>query len=308
MPTYHVQRSTEIDASPEKVFEAVADYGTWSTWSPWLCVEPDAAVTISDDASSVGSSYHWSGLLVGEGQLEHRQLIAGQLIDDEIRFIKPFHSVARVTFEIQPAGQGAHVTWHMRGSLPWFLFWMRGKLETFIAMDYDRGLKMLKEWIETGQVLSQTKVEGIESVGPLRVVGVRGHCRLADTGQAIEEAFQTVADKLGDRICGCLPMTVYHKFDLSAQTFDYTAGVALPDNGQSVPAGLDVWSIPSRRALRVSHTGSYQNLGNAWSSAHQYARYKKIKLSKEPGYEVYLNDPHQTQPAELRTDVILLVK
>ena len=35
----------------------------------------------------------------------------------------------------------------MRGALPWFLFWMRPAMETFIGMDYERGLKMLKDWL-----------------------------------------------------------------------------------------------------------------------------------------------------------------
>ena len=41
-------------------------------------------------------------------------------------------------------------------SAAFFLFWMRRQMELFIGMDYERGLKMLKEWIETGQILSTT--------------------------------------------------------------------------------------------------------------------------------------------------------
>ncbi|MEZ6060927.1 MAG: SRPBCC family protein [Planctomycetaceae bacterium] len=65
MPKFHVQRSITIDASPEEVFDRVADFGTWTTWSPWLCAEPDAEVKVSEDSSSEGSVYSWSGQIVG---------------------------------------------------------------------------------------------------------------------------------------------------------------------------------------------------------------------------------------------------
>lgn len=45
-------------------------------------------------------------------------------------------------------------------------------MKTFIGMDYERGLKMLKEWIETGTVLSKTNARGIETVRPMRMAGI----------------------------------------------------------------------------------------------------------------------------------------
>jgi hypothetical protein len=62
--------------------------------------------------------------------------------------------------------------------MPWFLFWMISQMEVFIGMDYERGLKMLKEWIETGSILSTTKICGIESVGPLKMAGLRNRSRV----------------------------------------------------------------------------------------------------------------------------------
>ena len=79
MPAFEVQRSIVINAPPEKVFDTVVDFGTWTTWSPWLCAEPEAEVTVSEDPSSVGSTYEWTGEIVGAGIIEHRQLEPGPL-------------------------------------------------------------------------------------------------------------------------------------------------------------------------------------------------------------------------------------
>ena len=155
MVDFQVQRSIHIDVPPRQVFERVVDFRTWTTWSPWLCAEPDARVDVTEDSSSVGSIYSWKGKVVGEGEIEQRQLQPGRLIEDEIRFAKPFRTRSQVSFGMEAAGGGTTVTWRMRGSLPWFLFWLRSQMEAVIGMDYDRGLKMLKEWIETAAELGR---------------------------------------------------------------------------------------------------------------------------------------------------------
>lgn len=309
MGSFHVERSIEIAAPPEKVFATIADFGTWKTWSPWLCAEPDAHVEVTADASSVGSVYSWRGQIVGEGEIEHRELNAPQRIEEEIRFAKPFKSKSRVEFEFEQTSEGTRVTWHMYGSLPWFLFFMRTMMVTFIGMDYERGLKMLKEWIETGEILSQTTIRGIEPVGPLRMAGIRNKCAMSEIASLMEEALCHSLQQFQDN---GLPldgqvMTVYHHFNFKTGTLDFTSGISLPDS-VDVPPGMSVWSIPSVNALAVEHVGKYEHLGNAWSAAHQYARYHKLKQSKAGTFEIYRNNPEETPPAELRTDIYLPLK
>lgn len=310
MPKYHVQRSIEINASPEKVFDVVADFGTWTTWSPWLCAEPEAKVTVSDDSASIGSLYQWEGELVGQGEMEHQQLDRGKRIVSEIRFIKPFKSISEVTFDFEPAGEGTKLTWHMDGSLPWFLFWMVSKMDIFIGMDYDRGLKMLKEWIETGSVLTKTTIQGIQAIGPLHVLGTRAQCTMKTIGPSMEQSMARAIEILTqNNMCPeSEAISVYHEFDMKAQSFDYTIGYLFPSEPTTVPDGLSYWSIPEVQALRVDHHGSYENLGNGWSAAMQYVRYKKLRQSKAGTFELYKNDPKDTAPADLLTEIYLPLK
>lgn len=310
MPAYHVQRSIFIDADKETVFQKVVDYSTWTTWSPWLCAEPDAQVTVTENSSSVGSVYSWKGEVVGQGEIEHKRLEPGRLIEDEIRFVKPFKSRSDVSFDLETSGDGTRVTWHMKGSLPWFLFWMTGQMEIFIGMDYERGLKMLKEWIETGTILSDTKTHGVEPVGPLKMAGLRRQCSAKEIAESMQEAYDQVKAVWcqHDLPTGGDGISVYHHFDMKAMTFDYTCGFLIPETLAEVPSELTTWSINRCNALRVEHVGSYDNVGNGWSAAHQYARYKKLKQSKAGTFELYKNDPDETPSAELRTEIFLPLK
>ncbi|QDV24035.1 SRPBCC family protein [Aureliella helgolandensis] len=307
MPKFSVERSIEISKTPEEVYESVVDFGTWTKWSPWLCMEPDATVTVTPDRSSVGSVYAWDGDVVGAGEIEHQTLDPNRHIEEEIRFSKPFASKSKVEFEFVAVPNGTRLTWRMSGSLPWFLFWMTSQMESFIGMDYERGLKMFKEWIETGDVLSTTTVHGIASVGPLQVAGVRKQCHRDEIGSAMTGAFEEATRLLAQHVsspCGEM-VSVYHCFDIKKQTFDFTSGVVLPEMLDTLPPSLSRWSLPACDALHVTHIGSYEHLGNAWSAVHAHARAKKRKPSKLGSYEVYKNNPQDTDPSELRTEIYL---
>lgn len=309
--SYHVEQSIEIQADRDKVFDAIADFNTWTTWSPWLCCDRAAKVTVTDDSSSENSQYHWVGPVVGEGEIQHEKLVRGELIDQELRFIKPFKSVSRVWFDIEQAGGGTKVTWHMKGNLPWFLFWMKAGIQRFISMDYNRGLKMLKEFVEQGEVASDTEVLAVTSVGPYRVVGVRNSCVMKDIGPSMDAAFGRLEAKMK---ASSLPMdgemlTIYHKLDMKTQVMQYTAGYVVPRGTTVSDSSLAVEDLPQGEALHVKHTGRYEHLGNAWSAAHANLRHMKLKISKScGGFEIYRNSPNDTDAKDLVTDLYIPVR
>ena len=309
MPKFNVTRSIEINASPEEVFDRVADFGTWTTWSPWLCAEPEAKVTVTENPNSVGSVYAWDGEVVGAGEVEHKTLERGKKIRDEIRFLRPMKSVSEVGFDLEPSHGGTKLSWLMNGSLPFFLFWMKSGIQSFLSMDYDRGLKMFKEWVETGNVRSRTSIAGVQPMGPIQVIGVRRTATLSDIGQTMDSAFESATEQLQKNN---LPtdserISVYHDMNMKSQSMEFTAGY-LFGSPVEVPAEMSSWSMPNMQTLRVDHRGSYEHLGNAWSAANQYARYKKMKQSKIGAFELYKNDPRHTEPEHLLTEVFLPLK
>ncbi|MEM6777443.1 MAG: SRPBCC family protein [Planctomycetota bacterium] len=304
MPAFHIQRSSVINASREAVFDAIADYGTWPTWSPWLGIDADAKVTTSDEPASVGGNYQWSGPVVGAGSMKHLKLDRPSSTEDQLRFIKPFKSVSSVRFDIEPAGNETRVTWHMDGKLPWFLFFMKSSMETFVGMDYERGLSMLKEFVETGAVASKLEVMGEESVSSKRLIGVQASSSLDEIGVAMGRALEQVTSALDtDSPPGQLMSCYLASSDMKQRRFDFISGFEHPDS--VVPSGLICHEIPKARYLRIRHTGRYEHLGNAWSGGYQYARAHKMKIAKREGLEVYVNNPSNTAPEDLITDIYL---
>ncbi|MEQ1905999.1 MAG: SRPBCC family protein [Pirellulaceae bacterium] len=75
MPKYHIAKSIEIAAPPQRVFECVADYGTWTTWSPWLIAEPTAKVTVSKPSNAIPPTVRPSGTFKPEQIDCYRQFV-----------------------------------------------------------------------------------------------------------------------------------------------------------------------------------------------------------------------------------------
>lgn len=105
-----------------------------------------------------------------------------------------------------------------------------------------------------------------------------------------------------------MKIAVYHDFDMEKRIFDYTAGIMVHDPDAEVD-GLTSWSMPESKALAVEHHGSYDHLGNSWSAAYQHVRYKKLKQNAKAGtFEIYRNEPQDTETADLITDIFLPLK
>ena len=308
MPAFKVIRSIEIDADTAQVFKAVSDFGTWTIWSPWLIAEPEANVTVSSDGKSVGAVYSWNGNVTGQGEIEHLQLVPNSVIDDEIRFQKPFRSKGKVSFRLESKGSATKLSWSMDSRLPWFMFFMVPFFKTFIGMDYMRGLRMLKDWIETGSIPSKVIQHGIENTNALRMAGVACSCDVEAVGESMEAAFAKATELFkasGLPLNGPM-ISVYTKFHIRKGVFDYISGFIVPDDVK-IPSssGLEVWSISPSKSLRVEHIGSYRHLGNAWSVANQIARHRRLKQQRCGTWEIYRTTPPSTPDAELRTDIYL---
>ena len=190
-----------------------------------------------------------------------------------------------------------------------FLFFMVGFMKTMIGADYERGLKTLTEYVETGGVNSKTKVAGIDDVSQTHYIGVEARCSVKEIGdsmgQSLPAAFEC-AKKNGMEQNGP-PGTLYHKVDLKQQQCHYTAFVQT----KTAPTfdGAQAGSIAPCRALKVLHTSSYQHFGNAWSTAMAYQRHRKLQLLKSQcGFELYPSDPRDTAEKDLITEVFLPVR
>lgn len=309
MPKMKIARSIEIAAPIDKVFNQLNQFASWPTWSPWLIQEPEAKV----DMASNGKSYSWAGKKVGEGKMKVVSEEPMRSVDYDLEFLKPWKSQAKVKFETEKLSNGnTKVTWGMDSSLPFFMFWMKNKMEAFIGNDYDRGLRMLKDYLENGQVYSQMSNEGISQFPGSKYIGVRRKATVDNAPNAMKSDFENLASETIGKYAG-LDMTnaicIYHKWDLVKGDVEYTAAIMCDE----IPSGLSdnyvQGSLAPSKQLRIKHTGKYDHLGNPWSMAYGMIQRKEVKpIKKYHPYESYGNSPKNTKPEDLVTYLHFPVK
>ena len=114
--TYAVERSTTIDAPPERIYQHVANFRSWRSWSPWEGVDPDLRRTYSGPDTGPGATYAWEGnRKAGAGRMEIVEAAEPVRVRIDLRFLKPFKARNETVFTIRPEGSGSHLTWTMTG-------------------------------------------------------------------------------------------------------------------------------------------------------------------------------------------------
>jgi polyketide cyclase/dehydrase/lipid transport protein len=148
--TYHVERSTTIAATPEKISPLLDNFHNWDQWSPWAKLDPNMRVTYSGAAEGRGAVYEWEGnSKVGKGRME---ILAAQptLTSIKLDFLSPFASHTKTNFVLQPQGDTTRVTWMIDGpnTFATKLMSVFTSMDRLIGRDFDTGLSRLKSAAE----------------------------------------------------------------------------------------------------------------------------------------------------------------
>lgn len=144
---YTVERSTTIAATPQRVYEQLADFHNWTNWSPWEDVDPNLQRTYSGADSGTGAVYAWSGnRKAGQGRMEIIDAAEPSKVQIDLVFEKPWKARNDTVFAISPQGDGSHVTWTMTASktLLTKVMGIFTSMDKMVGPDFEKGLARLK--------------------------------------------------------------------------------------------------------------------------------------------------------------------
>jgi len=147
---FQVQRTTTINAPPEKIVGLINDFHAWGSWSPFEKLDPAMKRTYSGAGSGEGAVYEWEGnSQAGAGRMEIIDSSPSK-VEIALDFNRPFESHNIAEFTLEPRGASTEVTWAMQGPNLFI-----GKvMSVFISMDnmvgsdFETGLRNLKALAE----------------------------------------------------------------------------------------------------------------------------------------------------------------
>lgn len=137
-------------------------------------------------------------------------------------------------------------------------------------------------------------------------LAIHTHCPQQDLPRVIPSVYETIAQYLGQighQPSGA-PFAAYYNMDM--QNLDTDIGFLNPEN---VPGrgNIQPGSIPGGKAAVCLHVGPYATIGEAHDALHRWVAEKGYQ-SKGAYYEIYLNNPNDTPPEALQTQIFTLIK
>jgi len=144
---FRVERSVEINASPELVFDEVNSLKKWDAWSPWIARDPSIQNSFAGPEAGVGAKVRWTSEKSGEGTQTITLSERPTRIEMALDFGDMGQPSADWTFE--PSGDGVRVTWGLSGTASGVLGGYFAKMmDGWVGADYEDGLARLKKLAE----------------------------------------------------------------------------------------------------------------------------------------------------------------
>ncbi len=300
-----IEKKIIIDCNIDELQLILTDFNQWNKWSPWLCLDEGATTRVSNPAHQIGHSQIWNGNLIGSGEMILSKISANE-IEMDLFFKKPFKSHAPAWFKLKAINQQTEITWGVKNSLPFFLFFIKKHIAAMMESSFAQGLIRLKELCESKNVNSTLSATEEYNQSELYYLGEQINCSFEEIPEKITMAYNKIFKAIEEKI---IPphdgmICVYGDCNLITGILDFTAAVFYKNKPNE-----NAKTIPAHRALKLISKGPYHHLPTAWSKIITYQRGNKIKVnSKLPRYEFYLNNPRENKPEDYLTELRLPIK
>ncbi|MGQ4876914.1 MAG: MerR family transcriptional regulator, partial [Promethearchaeia archaeon] len=150
----------------------------------------------------------------------------------------------------------------------------------------------------------------IKKVPKLRIIskrekGVYGETIPKLIGEIMQQIFNPDNQRLNVKIAGPI-MFISH--DKEYKEYDADIEVAVPITGKiTADDDFEIKFLPECEVISVIYTGPYENLNLGYQKVFDYALKNKLKI-QGLSREIYLNNPQDTEPDKLMTEIQLPIE
>ncbi|GAB3244062.1 SRPBCC family protein [Chitinimonas naiadis] len=146
---FAVQRSTVIQAPPEKIFAQIDAPAAWTTWTVWNRRDPAMKIEYSGPKQGLNAAWRWESATEGNGGMTFTAIEPGRQLTYRLEF-PDMGMVSTGVLRLEPEGSATKVTWTNEGDMGnnpinrYFGLIM----DKMVGPDFAAGLANLKEIVE----------------------------------------------------------------------------------------------------------------------------------------------------------------
>jgi hypothetical protein len=152
---YEVEKSIIINKPKVEVFDYIKSLKNQNNYSKWSLMDPNMKKTYRGTDGQVGFVYAWESKNenLGVGEQEIKKIKEGELVEFELRFIKPFEATEKAyisTIAIDSNSNQTRTVWGFKGHMnyPMNIMLLFMNFEKMIGDDLQAGLENLKRVME----------------------------------------------------------------------------------------------------------------------------------------------------------------
>ncbi|WP_297792149.1 SRPBCC family protein [uncultured Eudoraea sp.] len=149
---YDVSRSIKVRQPVSVVFDYLKYLKNQDHWSPWGKRDPNMKKEFVGTDGEIGATSKWEGNKeVGSGEQEITRIVENELIESDLRFLKPWKSQSDAYLKVNEAGSGeTEVTWGFTGKnkFPMSIMMLFMNMDKAVGKDFEEGLASLKAILE----------------------------------------------------------------------------------------------------------------------------------------------------------------
>jgi Polyketide cyclase / dehydrase and lipid transport len=145
-------REIVINKPNAEVFNYIKQLKNQDNYSKWGSMDPNMKKEYRGTDATVGFVSAWEGnKKVGAGEQEIKGIVEGSRLNTELRFIKPFKSIAQSSMTTEAVNENStKVSWGFEGNMnyPMNVMKLFMNMEKSIGNDFSTGLSNLKTLME----------------------------------------------------------------------------------------------------------------------------------------------------------------
>jgi hypothetical protein len=150
---FTIEKNIPIIKPKQEVFDYIKLLKNQDHYSKWVMTDPAMKKTFTGIDGTVGFIYAWESenKQVGRGEQEIIKLIDGEMIENEIRFKKPFDGTSYATFQTTSLSPDeTNVKWIFKGTkkYPMKVMHVLFNLDKILGKDMQNSLNNLKNILE----------------------------------------------------------------------------------------------------------------------------------------------------------------
>lgn len=306
-----VERSIVIEAPVEQVYQILLDNKLSEEWDPWLDMDSNQIRTYIGEFGDDEYGYSWESEVLGTGKRTLKSYEENKSITHDL-VLNDWKMDMTAYFNLEPDGESTKVTWGMNSKAGFPFKAMHYMTEKWVGTDYEKGLKNLKEFIETSEDLGTgVEIGEVEMVSEFGVnyAVIRGEVKFKDMDAFFNGSYGKIYPYLRENGIEPKgpPSAMYYTWDTVG--YQSNMAVAVPIS-EEVPMEAEEDSISVGTVQITSNSISYTMIGgyDGSEAAHNALGAwieENGKVFQMPVMEQYIKGPaNETDPTKYETTII----